>query len=346
MKKRIISAFALTMTLTFSMMFTGCGDFGGEQTYAYVVATASPEDTVTGIFANEFASQLEELSDGRIRAQVYHNSTLGGDTELLESVMTGDIPFVVQNTAPEVSYMPRLALFDLPCVFSNLDELHEVLDNEEFMDSINTIYEESGCRLLAMADQNFRVMSSNKKITSIDDFKGIKIRTMENANHMAFWSAIGASPTPMAFSELYVGLEQHTVDAQENPYEVICSSKFYEVQDYVVETNHLPHLLALVTSDSFYQNLPEEDQAIVDQAAANAQQVAREQAVSRSTERIKEITEGSGNGSSEIIEISDEMRSEMRALSVDIYEDIRAIVDDDDLFFSYCGNVYDGTTMK
>ncbi len=333
------TAAALALALSSLMMsgMTGCGFEGGTQEYAWVLGTASPEDTVTGLFAEKFAEEVYNLSDGEMRIQVYHNSTLGGDTELFESVQTGDIPFVVQNTAPEVSYLPRLALFDLPCVFSNLDQLHEVLDDETFMNKTNEIYESGGFRLLAMADQNFRVMTGNEKIQTLDDFKGIKIRTMENSNHMAFWSSIGSNPTPMAFAELYVGLEQHTVDAQENPYEVICSNKFYEVQDYVVETNHLPHLLALVTNDDFYNDLPEEQQAVIDEAAAIAKDFAREQAIARADSRIQEITD---NGA-EIVEVSDELRVEMRAQCTDLYESIRETVADDELFFAYCGDVYE-----
>ena len=346
MFKRVL---AILMIVSLLAAITGCGGSGGsEQTYAWVLATASPEDTVTGLFANQFAQSVNELSQGEMRIQVYHNSTLGGDTELFESVQCGDIPFVVQNTAPEVSYLPKLALFDLPGVFENLDELHGVLDDAVFMEKINGIYRGGGFRLLSMADQDFRVMSTNRKIETMDDFHGVKIRTMENSYHMAFWSAIGASPTPMAFGELYVGLEQNTVDAQENPYEVICSSKFYEVQDYVVETNHLPHLLALVTNNDFYNDLPEDQRQIIDQAAAVARDFAREQAVSRAETRIEEITTGGGDPSkaAQIVPLSDGIYAQMRAASVDLYEQIRAVVADDELFFAYCGSVYDGETMR
>jgi TRAP-type C4-dicarboxylate transport system substrate-binding protein len=229
--------------------------------------------------------------------------------------------------------MPRLCLFDAPCVFSNLDELHAVLDNEEFMEKINQIYADGGFRLLGMADQNFRVMSANKEITQLSDFSGIKIRTMENSYHMAFWSAIGANPTPMAFSELFVGLEQHTVDAQENPYEVIVSNGFYEVQDYVIETNHLPHLLALITNEDFYNDLPDDQKAIIDEAAQIAKDYAREQAVARADDRIATIEE---NGC-QVVEISQELREEMREASADLYEEIRQAVGDDELFYTYMG---------
>jgi tripartite ATP-independent transporter DctP family solute receptor len=333
LEKRILACVLSALLLAgCCLALSGCGGETG-QTYAWVLATASPADTVTGLYAEKFAEMVEELSGGELKIQVYHNSALGGDTELIESCQCGDIPFVVQNTAPEVSYMPRLCLFDAPCVFSNLDELHAVLDNEEFMEKINQIYADGGFRLLGMADQNFRVMSANKEITQMSDFSGIKIRTMENSYHMAFWSAIGANPTPMAFSELFVGLEQHTVDAQENPYEVIVSNGFYEVQDYVIETNHLPHLLALITNEDFYNDLPDDQKAIIDEAAQIAKDYAREQAVARADDRIATIEE---NGC-QVVEISEELREEMREASSDLYEEIRQAVGDDELFYTYMG---------
>lgn len=316
------------------LMLWGCTEPKGKQTFAWVIATASPENTVTGIFANTFAQKVEELSQGELRMQVYHNSVLGGDTELLESVQCGDIPFVVQNTAPEVSYMPELCLFDLPCAFANIEDLHTVLDNHNFMQKINKIYEKSDFHLLALADQHFRVMTSNKKVQELSDLKGIKIRTMENSHHITFWKALGANPTPMAFSELYVGLEQHTVDAQENPYEVICSNGFYEVQKYVIETNHLPHLLALVSNQEFYQKMPKESQKIINQAAIIARDEARKQAVLRTSDKVKEIE----NGGAELVPVSEAFRESMLKASEPLYQQISKIVNDNELMELYISN--------
>lgn len=330
MKKLLCVLMTVVLALSFSVLLSGCAEDG--QTYAWVLGTASPEDTVTGLYAEKFAEEVENLSNGALRVQVYHNSTLGGDTELIESCQCGDIPFVVQNTAPQVSYMPRLCLFDAPMIFADLDELHVVLDDETFMTKVNEIYHDSGFRLLAMADQNFRVMSTNTEIQSLADFAGIKIRTMENSNHIAFWKSIGTTPTPMAFAELYTGLEQHTVDAQENPYEVIVSSNFYEVQKYVVETNHLPHLLSLITNDEFYNKLPADQQAVIDEAAAIARDFAREQAIARSADRIATIE---NSGKCTVIPVADELREEMRAQCGELYDAIREKVGDDQLFDAY-----------
>lgn len=322
------------ITVLAALVCVACSCNGnGSRDYAWVLATASPENTVTGLFANAFAEKVDSLSGGKMQVQVYHNSLLGGDTELIESCQSGDIPFVVQNTAPEVSYLPRLCLFDLPCVFPNIDSLHRVMDNSLFMSHVNAIYEGGGFHLLAMADQNFRVMTCNVPVRSMTDFHGIKIRTMENSFHMAFWSALGANPTPMAFSELYVGLEQHTIDAEENPYEVICSNGFYEVQKYVVETNHLPHLLALVTNNDFYRKLSDEQRGVVDQAAAEAAAYARVMAEERSVEKIQEIEDGGA----QLLPVSQELWQDMRRASEPLYERIRAIVADDELLKLYTG---------
>lgn len=265
MKKWIYTA----VLLLFAGALAGCANQQktqeGEQRYAYPLATASPEDTVTQIYAEKFVEEVDRLSEG-LKIQVYPNSVLGGDRELLESCYDGDIPFIIQNTAPQVTFIPDTAIFDAPCIFEDLEDVRKTVDDPEFFAQIQESYRDSGYELLGYSDQGFRVMSTNKEVTSFEDFSGQKIRTMENSYHLEFWSALGANPTPMNFSEVYIGLQQNTIDAQENPYEVIVSNNLYEQQDYVVETNHLPHLISLVVSKDFYDELPEEDQEILIEA--------------------------------------------------------------------------------
>ena len=235
----------------------------------------------------------------------------------------GDIPFVVQNTAPQVSFMKDLAVFDIPCVFDHVDELREKIDDPPFYDRIGSVYTDGGYHLLGIADQGMRVMSTNRKVDTLDDFKGQKIRTMENSNHLAFWKALGASPTPMSFSEVYIGLQQHTIDAQENPYEVIVSNRLYEQQDYVVETNHLPHLITLIVNDTFYNDLSQEDRQIMDEAAANATAYAREM----SDQRIEEKKEQIRKSGTQIIELDENTRNEIRQKAQPVYDQIKESIE-------------------
>ena len=178
-KKNIFGAAAVFAA---AAVLAGCASGeDGEQRYAYPLGTASPEDTVTQIYAEKFVEEADRLSDGRIKITVYPNSVLGGDRELLESCYDGDIPFVIQNTAPQVSFIDDTAVFDAPCIFNDIESVRETVDKPEFMEKMQESYREAGFELLGYADQGFRVMSTNKAVTEFADFKGQKIRTMEDA---------------------------------------------------------------------------------------------------------------------------------------------------------------------
>lgn len=327
-KTRVLSA--VVVLVLAGTLLAGCGSEG--QTYAWALGTSSPEDTVTQLYGEKFIEEVDRLSDGRMKISIYPNSVIGSDRELLESCADGDIPFVVQNTAPQVSFMPQISVFDLPCAFTTMEQARAAVDNPNFYESLQGIYNNGGYYLLGMADQGFRVMTSNIKVQEVSDFKGQKIRTMENANHLLFWKDLGANPTPMTFSEVYIGLSQNTIDAQENPYEVIVSGKLYEQQDYVIQTNHLPHMISLIVNDDFLKGMSEEDQEIIKQAAKTATEYAREQADERVEDRIS-IMEESGT---EIVELPEEIHQEMRDLSQNVYDDIREQAGDE-LVDAYLG---------
>ncbi|NLX61292.1 MAG: TRAP transporter substrate-binding protein [Tissierellia bacterium] len=308
-----------------SLVLAACNNGDADNsTYSFELAMDSPEDTVTYLFGKKFAELVEEKSKGKIKITVYSSGQLGGDREICESVQNGDIAFVVQNTAPQVNFVPELAVFDLPNLFPNTEVARKVLDGP-FFDTIAEKYEESNIKLLAYADQGFRVMTTNKKIETIEDFKGQKIRTMENPYHLAYWEALGANPTPMAFAEVYLGLQQGTIDAQENPYEVIVANRFYEQQKYIINTNHLIHLISLITNLQLFNDLPEEDQQIILEAAEEAKVWAREQADLRVESRINTIIE---NGA-EIIELDDKLKGEMAVRANIVYTKIRSEIGDE-----------------
>lgn len=328
MRKIIKRSAALLLAVVVAFGMTGCKKKQGKdevQRYAWPLGTSSPEDTVTQLYAEKFAQEVKRLSDGKMKIEVYPNSTLGGDRELLESCKDGDIPFVVQNTAPQVTFLPDTAVFDLPSAFSTIQEARDAVDNPNFYSKMEKVYEKGGYKLLGYADQGFRVMSTNKNIKDISDFKGQKIRTMENSYHLKFWKALGSNPTPMTFSEVYIGLQQGTIDAQENPYEVIVSSKLYEQQDYVVETNHLPHYISLIVSDEFFQDLPKDQQKIIIQASETAKEYARKASDQRIADRVKVIKDSG----TKIVKLDEKVQKDVRKASEPIYQEIQKNISKD-----------------
>ena len=155
-------AAAVMMILSLTAGLAACGGSAGEgsqaaakaagvQRYAWPLGSSSPEDTVTQIYAEKFADEVDRLSDGKMKISVYPNSVLGGDRELLESCKDGDIPFVVQNTAPQVTVMKDTAVFDMPALFDSIDEVREHVDNPKFMKLMQQVYNDGGYELLGYA---------------------------------------------------------------------------------------------------------------------------------------------------------------------------------------------------
>ena len=315
MKNNIIKKiYILALLLTCVTTLTAClstearrKDVGERDKYELYLAHASQTDTVTDIFAMKFAELVEQKSKGTIKMNVYPNSQLGGDIEITEAVQRGNITFVVQTTAPQVPFVKEVAIFDAPMAFKNLKIARMVLDGQ-LQEELKKCYEKKHLRLLGYADQGYRVMSSNKEIKKISDLKGIKIRTMENSNHIALWTASGANPTPMAWAEVYVGLQQKTIDAQENPIETIVASKVYEQQNYVIQTNHILHTLSLVGSTAVLDDLPKDLQDIIQESADEAKVFARKQTDERSDGRIQILKDNDVV----ILDYNDELFSQMR----------------------------------
>ena len=315
MKNNIIKKiYILALLLTCVTTLTAClstearrKDVGERDKYELYLAHASQTDTVTDIFAMKFAELVEQKSKGRIEMNVYPNSQLGGDIEITEAVQRGNITFVVQTTAPQVPFVKEVAIFDAPMAFKNLKIARMVLDGQ-LQEELKKYYEKKHLRLLGYADQGYRVMSSNKEVKKISDLKGIKIRTMENPNHIALWAASGANPTPMAWAEVYVGLQQKTIDAQENSIETIVASKVYEQQNYVIQTNHILHTLSLVGSTAILDDLPKDLQDIIQESADEAKVFARKQTDERSDGRIQILKDNDVV----ILDYNDELFTQMK----------------------------------
>lgn len=289
----------------------------------FTVGNDAMEDSVTTIMSRKLAELLDKKSKGDLKADVFVNAQLGSDPELAQSCRTGDVTFIVGTTAPLVNFVPKLAIFDSPIMFKNIKVARAAMD--KMIPVIAPFYEAAGYKLLGFGDQGFREMSTNKAVRKFADFKGQKIRTMANPNHIAFWRALGANPAPLAMSEVYISLQQGAIDAQENPYEVIVSSKLYEQQKYVVNTNHIFHAIEIVMSKKVFDTLSKAEQKVVLEAGKEAAQYGRAQADKRNGQRLGVLKQNKCT----VLDISPELRAQMLKAAKPVYDTIRKTVGDD-----------------
>ena len=288
----------------------------GENVTLYA-ACDSGADTVTAKFMRDFAKRVEEKSGGKINVETYSDSQVGGDSEIFEACQGGNISFVFQATSPQVSFIPEAAVLDVPMAFDNIEIARKVLDGELF-EKLKKYYSEKDVELLGIADQGFRETTSNKRIEKLSDFKGLKIRTMENPYHIKFWKSLGANPTPMSYSEVYIGLQQGTIDAQENPLEAIIVPRFYEQQDYLVNTNHFIHPVTCIASSKVMDSLTEEERKIVYEAAEESKIWARNTTDKQLDDRLEVIKESG----TKIINLDKKTIDDMKNASEPVWDDI------------------------
>ena len=199
--------------------------------------------------------------------------------------------------APMVNFVPELAVMDLPMVFAtyDADQIETVLNGDnEFTQQMQEAYNEVGLYNLGwLQDGTFRQTTANRDLSTLADFKGFQIRTMENTNHMAFWTAIGAEPTPMAWSEVYFALQNGTVDGQENATDTCVGASLQEVQKTLAKTNHILYANNICINKEFWDGLDPAYQDALKQAIAEATETIKPQMAALDQDSIK-IMEDAG----------------------------------------------------
>lgn len=314
----------LAMLLAVGMMSTMAGCKVSNSTSAGGSADSADDETPTGSYTIRIACEnsdsfpstlglkqmekyIESHTDGAVQVDIYANGQLGGEEETLDQVAQGTLEMAVASFAPVVSYDPQFELMDIPFVYNSYEEAWMVLDSYVGTDLLATL-EDYGLKGMAFMENGFRqVTSSAGAIETMSDFTGLKIRTMQNNNHMGAFSAMGANPTPVSFSELYMSLQQNVVNAQENPIANVTDKKLYEVQDYLSLTNHIYDAMPLVCNLEFFESLPAKYQSIVQAGAILGMEYSRFCNAAREDEILEFLAEEG----MQINEISDEAHQEM-----------------------------------
>ncbi|MDY0235801.1 MAG: TRAP transporter substrate-binding protein [Gudongella sp.] len=296
----------LVTIIVLTLLLTACG--GGTETPAettekpdsadpafhYIMGHGAAEGSIGDLYCIKFKELVEAKSNGKITADVYAGSQLGTYGEMLQSLKSGDISAMIFQPAPAVSIIPELAMLDLPYAFYGYtkEEIDEVLNNSEYTNILDESFKKAGYKRMSFAQAaTFRETTSSKEVRNMEQFKGLKIRTLENKYHIAFWKNVGASPTPLAFGELYLSLQQGLVDAQENPYDTALAAKFAEVQDYIINTHHIIYPNLFLVNEELYESMPDDYKAIFDEAAVEAKEYAEGLMEDSSTTNLKGLVD-------------------------------------------------------
>ncbi len=251
---------------------------------------ADPKDR-TVIAVDIFRNYVYTNTKGTIKIDAFHASQLGNEKEILEGLKIGSIELGTITTGPIPTLFKPIMVFDIPYLFPNKYVAWEVLDGPFGRKLMEQMRKETGIRCLAISENGYRHFFTGKKeIHSPADMKGLKIRTMENPAHMKLVEALGASPTPIAFGELYMALQQGVVDGAECPITLINNMKFYEVQKYVVLDGHLYNPLIMFINDRLWNKLTQEQKRIMFEGAQMfkiAQRALTERQVQTGLENLK-----------------------------------------------------------
>lgn len=271
--------------------------------------------------AEKFAQEVNEKTNGQIEIQVYPNRQLGEERDMVEGLQLGTVDFCITSTGPLVSFVPEIGVVDLPFLFSSSEHAYKVLDGEVGK-NIMTQFEKKGIIGLSFMENGWRSISSNKKIEVPADLSGLKIRTMENKVHMATFRALGASPVPMVWGEVYTSLQQGVIDGQENPPVILATNALWEVQDYYALTKHFYTPQLFLMSKNTASKLSDEQITIINNAAVAATQYDRELMAELDKEYISTLK---NNG----MEVYDVDRSLFQEASESVYKEYSPVFGED-----------------
>ncbi|MBR1170259.1 TRAP transporter substrate-binding protein [Bradyrhizobium sp. DASA03005] len=282
--------------------------------FSHVVAT----DTPKGKGAEKFKELAEKYTGGKVKVEVYPNSTLYKDKEELEALQLGS----VQMLAPSNSKFGPLGIrefevFDLPYILPDLKTLRKVTEGP-LGTKLLKLLDAKGITGLAYWDNGFKQMSANKKLITPADYQGVKFRIQSSRVIQAQFKALGSLPQVMAFSEVYQALQTGVVDGQENTWSNIYTQKMHEVQKYITETNHGYIGYVVIVNKKFWDDLPADIRGQLSKAMKEATDFSNAQSQKENDDALAEIKK---SGKSEIIKLTAEQDEAMRKAMEPVYKD-------------------------
>ncbi|MBL0726939.1 TRAP transporter substrate-binding protein [Piscinibacter sp. HJYY11] len=239
--------------------------------FGYGLNEQSNQGRATKVFIDE----VDKLSGGKMKVRAFGAASLGTDVQMQQALIGGAQEMMVGSTATLVGITKEMALWDTPFLFNNAQEADAVLDGPVGT-KVKAKLEEKGLVGLVYWENGFRNLTNNKRaVAKLEDLDGIKLRVMQNTVFLDSFKTLGANAVPLPFSELFSALETKAVDGQENPYNTILSSKFYEVQKYLTVTNHVYSPWIVTVSKKFWDQLSPAEKKVLQDAAVKSRDFER-----------------------------------------------------------------------
>lgn len=291
MEKRIVSLF-LVLFLIFTLV--GCGSDenlnNGENEQAETMVLkfihGNTIDHPKGKAAQLFADLVNEKSDGRITVEVYPSSQLYNEIDGIEALQAGVIHFMMPYSGKMTGHSPNLQVLQMPFLFDSVEDYYAFADSQ-VADRVLASLEDIELKGLALWDQGFfNFMNHKKPIKTIDDFTGLKFRIPGGKITEKQYELFNASAITLPGNEVYTALQQGTVDGIENSLTNIKTMKWFEVGEYLSISNHSLLINIFMTNNDWYENLSEEDKAIIDEATAEVTEFVRKEAKHQDAENL------------------------------------------------------------
>jgi len=271
-----------------------------------------------GRAAKVFTDEVAKASGNKMKVRAIGAAALGSDVQMQQALIGGAQEMMVGSTATLVGITKEMAIWDTPFLFNNAKEADAVLDGpvgQKVMDKL----QEKGLVGLVYWENGFRNLTNNKRaVTKLEDMDGIKLRVMQNNVFIDSFKTLGANAVPLPFSELFTALETKTVDGQENPYNTILSSKFYEVQKYLTVTNHVYSPWIVLVSKKWWDGLSKDEQKVLLDAAKKSRDFERQDTRAEADKALADLR-GKGMQVNELSPAeAGRMRDKLGAINVSI----------------------------
>ena len=317
----VLSACALVMSLS------GCGGDSSTQSgdeVVWIMAHTVTEDIALHKAFVQVAENIKEATDGKFVIEIYPNSLMGGNREVLEGMQFDTFQMTMPNVGMLGGYSDQISVLELPYLIEDVTNFEDAdaVYNSDILQPIYDDLADAGFLWLGSWYQGNRHLTTTKTpVHTPADMKGLKIRTMESQYHMAHFNALGANAIPLAFSEVFTALQQGAIDGQENPYCNIYTQAIYEVQGYIIETAHIFDIIPVLVSKAAYDKLPEEYQQLLSEEIDNMTMEQWQMAMDDDNACKDKIIE---TGKCEIIELTTEERQAFRDAAQPVYDDYTA----------------------